>query len=101
MFGHKHATCHKMALWLILHEHAVKMEDKFKAQLVQDYRKTMDEKQKSKLSNFQGTVRQLYINGEIDHADVIPIKLNLKLKVMLDAENPLSSERHKAKGLEG
>jgi hypothetical protein len=27
-------------------------------------------------------------------SDVIPIKLNLKLKVMLDAENPLSLERH-------
>jgi glutaredoxin-related protein len=60
-----------MALWLILHEHAVKMEDKFKAQLVQDYRKTMDEKQKSKLSNFQGTVHQLYINGEIDRAEEV------------------------------
>ncbi len=31
--------------------------------------------------------------------DVIPIKLNLKVKMMLDAENPLNLERHKAKGL--
>jgi hypothetical protein len=33
--------------------------------------------------------------------DVIPIKLNLKVKMMLDAENPLNLERHKAKGLKG
>jgi hypothetical protein len=31
--------------------------------------------------------------------DVIPIKLNLKVKMTLDVENPLSLERHKAKGL--
>jgi hypothetical protein len=30
--------------------------------------------------------------------DVIPIKLNLKVKMTLDVENPLSLERHKAKG---
>jgi hypothetical protein len=58
-----------MALWLILHEHAMKMDDKFKTQLVHDYRTTMDEKQKSKLSKFQGTVHQLYIDGEIDRAE--------------------------------
>jgi hypothetical protein len=34
--------------------------------------------------------------------DVIPIKLILKVKMILDAENPLSFlERHKAKGLKG
>jgi hypothetical protein len=33
--------------------------------------------------------------------DVIPIQLNLKVKMILDAENPLSLERHKAKGLKG
>jgi hypothetical protein len=33
--------------------------------------------------------------------DVIPIKLNLKVKMTLDADNLLSLERHKAKGLKG
>jgi hypothetical protein len=33
--------------------------------------------------------------------DVFPIELNLKVKMILDAENPLSLERHKAKGLKG
>ena len=34
-------------------------------------------------------------------SDVIPIKLNLKVKMTLDADNLLSLERHKAKGLKG
>jgi hypothetical protein len=33
--------------------------------------------------------------------DVILIKLNLKVKITLDADNLLSLERHKAKGLKG
>jgi hypothetical protein len=71
MFGHKHVSCHKMAIWLILQEHAAKMDDKFKAQLIHDYRKAMEDKQKSKLSKFQGTVRQLYIDGNIERAEEV------------------------------
>jgi hypothetical protein len=57
-----------MAIWLFLQEHAAKMDDKFKAQLIHDYRKAMEDKQKSNLSKFQGTVRQLYIDGNIERA---------------------------------
>jgi hypothetical protein len=56
---------------LIFNEHAAKIDEKFTTQLVQDYRKTMDEKQKSKLSKFQGAVHRLYINGQIDHVEEV------------------------------
>jgi hypothetical protein len=79
MIGHKRATCHKMALWLILQDHAARMDDKFKTQITQEYRKTMDDKQRSKLTKFQGTVRQLYINGEIDRAEEVLADMFLQL----------------------
>jgi phosphoglucomutase len=57
-----------MALWLLLQDHAAKMDEKFKTQLVHEYRKKMEEKQKSKLLKFQGMVRQLHIDGNIERA---------------------------------
>jgi hypothetical protein len=60
-----------MAIWLLLQEHAAKMDEKFKAQLIYDYRKAMENKQKSNLSKFHGTVRQLYIYGNIERAEEV------------------------------
>jgi hypothetical protein len=79
MIGHKRATCHKMALWLILQDHAARMDDKFKTQIIQEYHKTMDDKKRSKLMKFQGTVCQLYINGEIDRAEEVLADMFLQL----------------------
>ncbi len=51
---------------------------------------------------FHSTAVLRYTNANrVCLIDVIPIKLNLKVKMILDAENPLRLERHKAKGLKG
>jgi hypothetical protein len=70
-YGHQGQNCDKIALFIILSEAILHLQDKVKSRLTGAYLKVVHERRSKRVNKVRSTVRQLYSSGNTEEGDAL------------------------------